>query len=116
MLLCVCVCVCVCVCMHAHTQFYLFGSSWMVAHQVPLPKEFPRQEYWSGLSFSTPRDLPDLGIKSKSLVSPTLSGRFFTTVPPGKPLALNLIFMEVNWKSDPRAHNHNPCTISETYF
>ena len=42
---------------------------------------FPRQEYWSGLPFPSPRDLPDPGIKP---VSPTLVDRFFTTVPSGK--------------------------------
>jgi len=43
---------------------------------------FFRQEYWSGLPFPSPRDLPDPGIEP---VSPSLAGRFFTTVPPGKP-------------------------------
>jgi len=37
------------------------------------------------LPFSPPGDLPDPGIKLGSLVSPELAGRFFTTVPPGKP-------------------------------
>ena len=46
---------------------------------------FPRQEYWSGLPFSPPGDLPDPGIKFVSPASPTLAGRFFATVPPGKP-------------------------------
>ena len=44
-----------------------------------------RQEYWSWLSFPIPGDLPDPRIKPSSLESPTLSGRFFTTEPPGKP-------------------------------
>ena len=43
---------------------------------------FPKQEYWSGLPFPSPGDLPDPGIKHKS---PALAGRFFTTEPPGKP-------------------------------
>ena len=105
-----------CVCAQSLSHVQLFATTWTVTHQAPLSTEFSRQEHWSGLSFSIPRDLPDQGIKFKCLASPTLSGRFFTTVPPGKPLALNLIFMEVNWKSDPRAHNHNHCTVSETYF
>ena len=46
---------------------------------------FSRQEYWSGLLFPAPGDLPDPGIKPMSLVSPALAGRFFTTEPPGKP-------------------------------
>ena len=43
--------------------------------------EFPRQEYWSGLPFPTPGDLPNPGIKPTSLVSLGLAGRFFTTSP-----------------------------------
>ena len=50
--------------------------------QVPLSMVFSQQEYWSGLLFFTPRDLPGPGIKP---VSPALAGRFFTTEPPGKP-------------------------------
>ena len=45
----------------------------------PLSVEFSRQEYWSGLPFLTPGDLPNLGIKPTSLVFPELSGRFSTT-------------------------------------
>jgi len=57
----------------------------MVAHQAPLPMEFSRQEYWRGLPFPPPGDLPDPGIELKSLVPPALAGKVFTTVPPGKP-------------------------------
>jgi len=47
--------------------------------------EFSRQEYWSGLTFPPPEDLPNPGIKPASPVDPALAGRFFTTEPPGKP-------------------------------
>ena len=40
---------------------------------------FSRQEYWSGLPYPPPGDLPDPGIKPESLKSPVLAGRFFTT-------------------------------------
>ena len=43
--------------------------------------EFSRQEYWSGLPYPSPGDLPDLGIKPESLMSPALAGMFFTTDP-----------------------------------
>ena len=46
---------------------------------------FPRQEYWSGLPFSSPGYLPNLGIEPASPTTPALAGRFFTTEPPGKP-------------------------------
>ena len=39
------------------------------AYQAPLSMRFPRQEYWSGLLFSSPRDLPDLGIEPVSFGS-----------------------------------------------
>ena len=63
----------------------MFNSAtpWTAAGQAPLPLRFPRQEYWSGLPFPSPGDLPDPGIK---LISPALAGRFFTTEPPGKPI------------------------------
>ena len=48
--------------------------------------EFSRQEYLSGLPFPSPGDLPDPGIDPTYCASPSLAGRFFTTVPPGKPL------------------------------
>ena len=44
---------------------------------------FSQYEYWSGLPFPTPRDLPGPGIRP---ASPALAGRFFTTEPPGEPL------------------------------
>ena len=52
--------------------------------QAPLSMEFSRQEYWSGLSFPSPRDLPDLGIELVSLVCPALAGGFFTSRAIGK--------------------------------
>ena len=55
-------------------------TSWTVARQAPLSMEFSRQEYWSGLSFPTPGDLPYPGIEPESLACPTLAGGFFTTV------------------------------------
>ena len=46
-----------------------FFTPWTAAHQVPLSVGFSRQEYWSGLPFSTLGDLPNLGIKPMSWVS-----------------------------------------------
>ena len=58
-----------------------FVTPWTITHQAPLSVGFPRQEYWSGLSFPPPGDLPKPGIQP---VSPELAGGFFTTEPPGK--------------------------------
>ena len=55
-----------------------------VACQAPLSMEFSRQEYWSGLPFPSPEDLPHPGIKSASPASPALADRVFATEPPGK--------------------------------
>ena len=57
----------------------LFATPWTVTYQAPLSTEFSRQEYWSGLPFPPPGDLPDPGIKPTSLVSPALVGRYFTS-------------------------------------
>ena len=47
---------------------------------------FSRQEYWSGLPFPTPGDLPDPGKEPEFLAAPALAGGFFTTDQPGKPV------------------------------
>ena len=52
---------------------------WTIASQAPLSMGFSRQEYWSGLPFPTPRDLPNPGIEPASLMSSALAGGFFTT-------------------------------------
>ena len=67
---------------HMLSHIQLFTNPWTIAHQVPLSVEFSKQEYWSGLLFPTPGDLPNPGIKSMSLASPSLAGGFFTTEPP----------------------------------
>ena len=54
----------------------LFVTPWTVAHQAPLSVGFFKQEYWNGLSFPSPGDLPNPGIKPTSLA---LSSGFFTT-------------------------------------
>ena len=54
------------------------ATLWTVAHQTPLSMGFSRQEYWSGLPCPPPGDLPNLGIKPASLMSPALADGFFT--------------------------------------
>ena len=53
-----------------------------IACQAPLSMGFPRQEYWSGLPFPSPGDLPDPEIEHRS---PALADGFFTIEPPEKP-------------------------------
>ena len=70
--------------MHAQLLNFvqLFVIPWTVAHQALLSIGFSSQEYWSGLPFPPPGDLPDPGIEP---TSPALTGGFFITEPPGKP-------------------------------
>ena len=53
------------------------ATPWTVACQAPLFMGLSQQEYWSGLSFPSPGDLPNLGIEPASPVAPALAGRFF---------------------------------------
>ena len=56
-----------------------FVTLWTVALQAALSIGFPRQEYWSGLPFPTPRDLPDPGIEPVSLAPPAVAGGLLLT-------------------------------------
>ena len=63
----------------------LYVIPWTVALQAPLSMGFPKQEYWSGLPFPFPRDLPNPGIKSMSPLSPALQTDSLPSKPLGKP-------------------------------
>ena len=81
-----------CICMISH--IWLFATLWTVAHQPPLPTEFSRQEYWSGLPFPTPGDLPNPRIKPKS---PAL----VDFLPLGKPHCISLLFLTMSFYISP---------------
>ena len=59
-----------------------FATLWTIAQQAPPSMGFLRQEYWRGLPFPSPGELPDPGIKTES---PELAGGLFITEPPEKP-------------------------------
>ena len=85
-------CVCVCVCVSeslSHVQ--LFATPWTVAHRAPLSMKFSRQEYWSGLPYPPPGDLPDPGTKPRS---PALQADSLPSKTSGKPMltACNPLF------------------------
>ena len=71
--------VCVCV---SYSFVSNSATPRIVARQVPLSMEFYWQEYWSGLPFPSPGDLPNLGIKPRS---PALQPNSLPSEPPGKP-------------------------------
>ena len=61
----------------------VFATPWGIACQAPLPMEFSKQEYWSGLSFPSPGDLPHPGTEPRS---PALESDSLVSESPGKPL------------------------------
>ena len=67
---------------HSVGRVGLCATPWTVACQAPLFMRLPRQEYWRGLPFPSPGDLPDPGIK---LGSPALQAVSLPCEPPGKP-------------------------------
>ena len=63
----------------SHVRF--FATPWTVARLAPLSIEFSRQEYWSGLPFPSPGDIPNSGIEPRS---PALQTDTLASEPPGK--------------------------------
>ena len=61
------------------SRVQLFATLWAVACQVSLSMRFLRQEYWRGLPFPSPGDLPDPGIEPATFASPALASGFFAT-------------------------------------
>ena len=65
--------------MKSLSRIRLFATPWTVAYQVPPSMGFSRQEYWSGLPFPSPRDLPNPGIEPGS---PALEADALLSEPP----------------------------------
>ena len=84
---------------------------WSVAHQAPLSMGVSRQEYWSGLPFPSPGNLPDPEIESRSL---TLQADSLPSEPPGKPIEMAVQFFDLFISNDclthhplaPKFHSH----------
>ena len=64
------------------SRVQLSVTPWTVAYQAPQSMEFSRQEYWGGLPFPSPGDLPNPGIEPRS---PALQADALLFEPPGKP-------------------------------
>ena len=69
----------VCVYAQSLSHVQLFATLWTVTLKGPLSMEFSRQEYWDGLTFPSPGDLPDPEVEP---TSPALAARIFTAEPP----------------------------------
>ena len=72
---------------------WLFAIQWTVAYQAPPSMWFSRQEYWSGLPFPSPGDLPNPGIESGS---PTLQADTLPSEPLGKPSRSHFVYSSEN--------------------
>ena len=75
-------------CHFSHVR--LFATPWTVAHQAPLSMGFSRQEYWSGLPFPSPEDLPNPGIEPGL---PALHADSLPAEPQGKPSLLTSVLL-----------------------
>ena len=81
-----------CVCVHVHSVVSdSYSTPQTVARQASLSIEFSRHEYWNGLPFPAPGDLPDPGIEPTSLLCTALTEVFFTTGSPEKPTEIPII-------------------------
>ena len=65
------------------SRVQLFAIPWTVAYQAPLSMGFSRQEYWSGLPFPSPGEIPNPGIEPRF---PALQANSLPTKPPGRPM------------------------------
>ena len=74
---------CCCRCFSHSASSDSLRPLWTIAHQAPLSMGFSRQEYWSGLPFPSPGDLPNPGTEPESPRVSSIAGGFFTAEPPG---------------------------------
>ena len=95
------------------SYIWLFVTPRTLACQVSLSIEFSRQEYWSGLPFSTQGDLPDPAIKPKCPVSPALAGRFFKRQDCQK-RRLNYLSSWFWCKNESQKYKYSICKVNDT--
>ena len=94
-------------CAQSLRHIHLFPIPWTVARQAPLSMGFSRKEYWSGLPFPTPRDLPNPGVKSRSLA---LHVDSLPSEPPRKPKNTGLVNLSLLQGIFPTQES-NPCLL-----
>ena len=85
-----------------------FGAPWTLTHQAPSSMGFSRQEYWSGLPFPSPGDLPNPGIK---LRSPALQADASTSEPLGKPCYYCCYWVTSVVSDSVRPHRQKPTRL-----
>ena len=83
------------------SRVQLFATPWTVAYQAPPSMGFSRQEYWSGVTFPSPGDLPNSGIEPGS---PALQADALTSEPPGKLKQITCIQITKSSKTKKNLH------------
>ena len=83
-----------------------FVAPWTLAHQAPLSMEFSRQEYWNGLPFPSPRDLPNPGVEprwlsGKESETPVQSLGREDPMEKGMATHSSILAWEMPWTEDP---------------
>ena len=94
--------------MKSLSRVWLFVTLWTVAYQASASMGFSRQEYWSGLPFPSPGDLPDPGIEPRS---PALQADALTPEPPGKFYSSHVWMWESDCKESWALRNWCLCTV-----
>ena len=79
---------CIGMCLCAHSVASNSAMPWTVVHQAPMSMELPRHEYWSSLPFPSPRDFSTPRDQLPGSCISCTGRQIFTTLPPGKPPAL----------------------------
>ena len=75
----------------------LFVTPQAVACQASLSVRFSKQDYWSGLPFPSPGDLPDSGIEAVSSVAPVLQADSLPLSHHGNPIRMNSVLNNISW-------------------
>ena len=83
------------VCVPSHLSCVQLFGLWTLTHQAPLSMGCARQEYWSGLPFPPPGDLPNPGIELMFSAAPALARGFFTAEPSEKPYIQDIMTLNI---------------------
>ena len=96
----------------SHVRLFVTPSPWTVAHQAPPSMGFSRQEYWSGLPFPSPGDLPYPGIEPRS---PAFWADALSSKPPGKPNKPRQCIKKQRYYFTDKGLSNQSCDFSSNY-
>ena len=94
------------------SRVLLFAAPWDVACPAPLSMGFSRQEYWSGLPYSSPGDIPNPGTEPMSLTSTTLAGVLFSTSAIWEACAVVTVYPYSVWEGMTQKHEYQETRLT----